>query len=131
MKPIRHILAFLTFALALVFSTASHAGALTDYAENKIADALLRGQSLGAPATMYIGLATAILAPAVSIVQQSGRVHAGLEAMLSGEAQVSGLTVLQRVIGGVAGNAYKLRCQIDDAVGERWVIADTMAVETA
>src|SRR5690242_11433971 len=33
--------------------------ALTDYAENKIIDALFRGQSLGAPATWYIGLFTA------------------------------------------------------------------------
>jgi hypothetical protein len=76
----------------------------------------------------FSALATAISAPAVSIVQQSGRVHAGLEAMLSGEAQVSGLAVLQRVIGGVAGNAYKLRCQVDDADGERWVLADVLRV---
>ena len=32
---------------------------LTDYAENKIIDALLRGQALGAPATVYFGLITA------------------------------------------------------------------------
>lgn len=31
---------------------------LTDYAENKLVDALLRGQALGAPATWYIGLCT-------------------------------------------------------------------------
>lgn len=32
--------------------------ALTNYAENKIVDALLRGQSLGAPATGYVALFT-------------------------------------------------------------------------
>lgn len=32
---------------------------LTNFGENKVADALLRGQALGAPATWYIALATA------------------------------------------------------------------------
>lgn len=46
-------------ALALaVTGLFAHAGTLTDYAENKIVDALLRGQALGAPATFYIGLDT-------------------------------------------------------------------------
>lgn len=48
-------------ALALAFASLSFVSAqsLTDYAENKLVDAVLRGQSLGAPATMYVGLATA------------------------------------------------------------------------
>lgn len=33
--------------------------ALTDYAENKVVDALLRGQALGAPATWHVGLLVA------------------------------------------------------------------------
>jgi len=33
---------------------------LTNYAENKIVDAVLRGQALGAPATWYIALLTAV-----------------------------------------------------------------------
>jgi hypothetical protein len=33
-------------------------GALTDYAQNKISDAVRRGQSLGAPATLYFSLLT-------------------------------------------------------------------------
>lgn len=45
-------------ALASAFSVPASAGALTDYAENKIVDALLRGQSLGAPATWYVALYT-------------------------------------------------------------------------
>jgi len=55
-----------TFAVFAVLMTAfmslsaplAHAGAMTDYAENKVVDALLRGQSLGAPANWYIGLDT-------------------------------------------------------------------------
>lgn len=51
------MLAFVS--LLPVTAPSVHAQSLTDYAENKIVDALLRGQSLGAPATMYVGLATA------------------------------------------------------------------------
>jgi hypothetical protein len=47
----------LTLAVAS-FAPIAHAGALTDFAENKVVDALMRGQALGAPATFYIGLDT-------------------------------------------------------------------------
>ena len=50
--------------------------------------------------------------------------------MISGTPQIAGTTVLQRIIGGQHGNTYKLRCQIDDADGERWVVADTLLVQT-
>lgn len=46
-------------AACALAAASAHAGALTDFAENKIVDALLRGQALGAPATVYIGLDTA------------------------------------------------------------------------
>lgn len=36
----------------------AHAGAFIDFAENKIADAVMRGQAIGVPATWYIGLDT-------------------------------------------------------------------------
>lgn len=49
---------------------------LTDYAENKIIDALLRGQALGAPATWYIALFTTTRADA----------SAGTEVSTSGTA---------------------------------------------
>jgi hypothetical protein len=32
---------------------------LNDYAENKLVDALLRGQALGAPSTIYLALCPA------------------------------------------------------------------------
>lgn len=54
MKYIRPILA----ALLLAATQFAQAGALTDYAENKIVDALLRGQALGAPTTGYVALFT-------------------------------------------------------------------------
>jgi hypothetical protein len=61
MKTFRHILAglALAFVTALSFVPSVQAQALTDYAENKIVDAVFRGQSLGAPATFYVALYTA------------------------------------------------------------------------
>lgn len=41
-------------------------GLYTDYAENKIVDALFRGQALGAPATLYYGLLTSTKGPRVN-----------------------------------------------------------------
>lgn len=55
MKMIKKLL---TVAALAVAALSAQAGALTDYAENKVVDALLRGQSLAAPATFYIGLDT-------------------------------------------------------------------------
>ena len=54
MKSIRLILASLLLAVA----SFAHAGALTDFAENKLVDAVLRGQAIGAPATGYVALYT-------------------------------------------------------------------------
>lgn len=50
-------------AIALAASLApvanlAHAGVLENFAENKIVDAVFRAQSLGAPATWYVGLHT-------------------------------------------------------------------------
>lgn len=42
----------------LAYSPAARAAALSDYAENKTVDAILRGQTLGAPATGYVALYT-------------------------------------------------------------------------
>lgn len=53
-----------------------HAGALNDYAENKIVDAVIRGQTLGAPATAYIGLATDTCTDSGAGTEPSGNAYA-------------------------------------------------------
>ncbi len=62
MNPIRRILAALAIAFAAALGALAPipaaAGALSDYGENKLVDALLRGQSIGTPATWYIALFT-------------------------------------------------------------------------
>lgn len=55
----KRLLNTLVAGALLAIASIAHAGALTDYAENKIVDAVLRGQTLGAPATGYVGLFTA------------------------------------------------------------------------
>jgi hypothetical protein len=65
----------LAFASLLPFQAAAQS--LTDYAENKLVDALLRGQSLGAPATFYVGLMTAASAcDAGTVTEVSGGSYA-------------------------------------------------------
>lgn len=54
----KKILITAALASSLAFCTAAQAADLTDYGENKITDALFRGQALGAPATWYLGLFT-------------------------------------------------------------------------
>ncbi|HOT98567.1 MAG TPA: hypothetical protein PKZ83_15670 [bacterium] len=78
----------------------------------------------------FSALATSVANPAISCTVVAGQVDATAQAMISGTPQIAGTTVLQRIIGGQHGNTYKLRCQIDDADGERWVVADTLLVQT-
>ncbi len=60
MKRLTRFAHIVLLALAGLFAVApaARAGALTDYAENKIVDAVMRGQALGAPATWYVALYT-------------------------------------------------------------------------
>lgn len=51
-------------------------GALTNYAENKVIDALLRGQALGAPATWYVAALSADPGEAGSLTEITGGSYA-------------------------------------------------------
>ena len=59
MKRFQTLLVGLALAVMSLASLPASAGALTNFAENKILDATIRAQTLGAPATWYIGLDTA------------------------------------------------------------------------
>lgn len=79
----------------------------------------------------FTDLATSVANPTITCSVYSGKSDQASQDMVSGIPQVLGLTVLQRIVGGVAGNTYKLRCRIDDGDGERWVVSDTLLVASA
>ncbi|MDR2186844.1 MAG: hypothetical protein LBE62_02195 [Azonexus sp.] len=75
-------------------------------------------------------LATAVSAPVITCDVVRGETH-DTTAMLPGSPEIIGRRVLQRLAGGISGNSYRLACQIDDADGERWVVAGIMPVRRA
>lgn len=60
MRKFPQLICTLALAVAALASVSmpAQAGALTDFAENKVVDAVMRGQALGAPASFYVGLDT-------------------------------------------------------------------------
>jgi hypothetical protein len=57
-KFTHHIAALALAFVAAIATFPAHAGALTNFAENKVLDAAIRGQAIGTPANWYIGLDT-------------------------------------------------------------------------
>lgn len=79
----------------------------------------------------FTGLATSVANPVITCSVFSGQSDPSSQDMVSGSPQVSGLNVLQRIAGGLDGNTYKLRCRVDDADGERWILSDVLTVRSA
>lgn len=104
MKLIRLILA----GLLLSVTSLAHAGALTDYAENKLVDALLRGQTLGAPATWYVALYTTCPTDSTAGTEVTGGSYArvAVTASLANWAgtQSAGSTTASSGSGGTTSN---------------------------
>lgn len=65
-------------------------------------------------------LATALTAPSVTITRFEGAADPTPSAMLSGSPTVNGTSVIQKIIGGVSGCTYALRCRVDTPEGYRW-----------
>lgn len=79
----------------------------------------------------FAALATSAANPVVTCTVIAGVIDPAVTAMLAGPPQIDGTAVLQRISNGLGGNIYKLRCEIDDSDGERWVLADTLVVRIA
>lgn len=97
------------FAFSLAFAAfGAQAQALTDYAENKIIDALFRGQSLGAPATWYVGLLTSACSDSSPGTEVTGGSYArvAVAASLANFAgtQSAGSTTASSGTGGQTSN---------------------------
>lgn len=110
MKLIPRTLLSLALVLASVFSIVApaQAGALTDFAENKLVDALLRGQSIGAPATFYIGLDTSACTETGGGTEVTGGSYARVAVASSlanwAGTQSSGSTTASSGTGGTTSN---------------------------
>ncbi|MEY2653377.1 MAG: hypothetical protein RLZZ524_404 [Pseudomonadota bacterium] len=94
--------------LALTFVGAAQAQAFSDYAENKLIDFILRGQSLTAPATTYVALYTASCTDAGGGTEASGGNYAR-QAVTSSLAnwagtQSAGSTTASSGTGGQTSN---------------------------
>lgn len=105
MKFLKNI--FVASLLALTALTAQ-AGALTDYAENKVVDAVLRGQAIGTPATWYVALYTACPTDSTAGTEVTGgsyarvAVTAGLTQWAG--TQSAGSTTASSGTGGTSSN---------------------------
>lgn len=94
--------------VALFLPGLAIAGALNDYAENKLLDALMRAQSIGAPATQYFGLATDTCSDSAAGTEPSGSAYArvAVTASLANWAgtQSAGSTTASSGSGGTSSN---------------------------
>lgn len=111
MKPTLRNLTLAAMAAVALFAASvapSLAGPITDYAENKTLDALIRGQTLGAPVTWYLGLTTDACTDAGAGTEPSGGSYArvAVSASLANWAgtQSAGSTTASSGTGGTTSN---------------------------
>lgn len=110
MMNLKRSLAHLAVASALtVAAVAAHAGASTDYAENKTVDALLRGQTLGAPATGWWTLGTNACSDAGSPTEPVGNGYAR-SSLAASLANWSGTLNSSQTVAstGTSGTSYNV-----------------------
>ncbi len=80
---------------------------LTDYAENRVVDALLRGQPLGAPTTFHMALSTAVRSDAGGPTEPVGNDYARV-AVAAALASFSGTQGSAEVSNGTDGTVENL-----------------------
>lgn len=108
MRFLTKLFAPVLVALAALVPLTSAATDLTNFAENRLVDAVFRAQSLGAPATWYIGLDTASCTEAGGGTEVTGGSYArasvaGSLANFAG-TQSAGSTVASSGTGGTTSN---------------------------
>lgn len=95
-------------ALALTATLPAQAAALTDYAENHLLDALVRGQTATLPATWHLALSTATCSDSSAGAEPSGGgyARASVAASLANWAgsQSAGSTAASSGTGGTTSN---------------------------
>lgn len=100
--------AMLGLSMMLALATTAQAGALSNYLENKLVDALLRAQSYTMPATVYVALATTTGSDAACGTEVTGGSYARVAVTSSlanwAGTQSSGSTSASSGTGGTTSN---------------------------
>lgn len=108
MKYLHRLLLPALLAIASIFSAPAFSGALSDYAENKVVDAVIRAQAIGTPATWYVALYTTCPTDSTAGTEVSGgsyarvAVTAGLTQWAG--TQSAGSTTASSGTGGTTSN---------------------------
>ena len=104
----RLLSATLAIALALVSTGLVHATSLTDFAENRVVDSVIRGQALAAPTTWHVALYTTCPTDAGGGIEVTGGAYARVAVAASLVAwagtQGPGTTVASTGTGGLTSN---------------------------
>ena len=79
----------------------------------------------------FSALTSSPSSPVVSIARASGTADPSPAAMLSGSPSVSSGKAIQRVVGGLIGANYVLRCQVDAPDGSRYILSGVLPVRAA
>lgn len=98
----------LAFVTAISFAPAANAQALTDYLENKLIDAMFRGQAFTMPATIYVGLQTVACSDSSAGTEVTGGSYARVAVTSSlanwAGTQSAGSTTASSGTGGQTSN---------------------------
>lgn len=108
MKSLRNFGAALLLCALSLFSGFAYAGSMSDYLENKLTDALLRGQAYTMPATVYVALATTTGSDAACGTEVTGGSYARVAVTSSlanwAGTQGAGTTVASTGTSGTTSN---------------------------
>ena len=105
----RTLMACMLFLVVMLIALpTAHAGAMSDYLENKLTDFVFRGQAYTAPTTIYVALYTSACSDAATGTEVSGGSYArpGLAASLSNWAgtQAAASTTASTGTSGTTSN---------------------------
>ena len=98
-----------------LFSGLANAASMTNYLENKLIDAFLRGQSYTMPATVYVGLYTVCPTDSTAGTEATGGSYARVAVTSSlanwAGTQSAGSTTASSGTGGTTSNNATITCQ--------------------
>lgn len=79
----------------------------------------------------FVNLTSTPSAPVIAVTRHAGAADASPGAIISGSPSISGTKVLQKVVAGVTGTDYLLRCTVSAPDGSVYILAGVLPVRTA